>query len=142
MNLNFEDVNGYIEHMLEPLLENGEIALIDSRWLCGVDRIPPRQLLPKEAIISFKDMKDNIQKQWGSHVFTAYDFIVPISHMWLTPLHPDPYGTTLQTVHQKLQRLHNNFDGMCYGVLWDYMSLYQRVDPSNPETTFRSKRAV
>ena len=53
--------------------------------------------------------------------------------MWQTSRHPDPFGDTLITVQNMLKnRLGRRADGgKLFGIFWDYMSIYQRDDPTN-----------
>ena len=89
---------------------------------------PRQNLIPKEAFISFEHLQDQAKKV---EIFSSpYDFIIAISHIWLTEPHPDPYCTTLRTIQNGLKDYHYIKEkGWVFGIFWDYMSLYQHIDP-------------
>ena len=141
-----ESLRRHFQEQLEPRLRINvntgvpDIGLIRSDYLLSLnpdsgDRILPRQLLPPNAFTSFEELKDSHgDEHW------IYNHIIVISHMWQTPNHPDPYGNTLRIVQQKLKKNKNiiDFDNV-YGMFWDYMSLYQGIDPRETQGKVRRK---
>ena len=120
-------------------IESDAIALLNGRWIVDFVNnnnnkddtlvLPYRQKLPRDAHYTLDQLKEltNIE-------------IVVISHMWLHPQHPDPKGTTLRLLAEKLETIYattarysiqqfNHEPGIA--VFFDWCSLYQHPDPIN-----------
>lgn len=123
--------------LIEPYLRNMKdadeppIALLDAEWLVRFassdqgtrKRLLPRQLVPRDAFLPISKLKRALDPDSTLRV-------ICVSHMWLHPSHPDPYGWNLWKVSQALQRLLENWGGP-FGVIWDFASLHQRCRDEN-----------
>lgn len=114
---------------IAKLMNSGAVALLDAQWLVDFARsgstLRPRQSLPYEAFVSVDQLK-------SAQIDAEYLRVVAVSHMWLTPLHPDPYGTTLQLLARVLSTFLAAGDSFTkLGVFFDYCSLLQHPDPEN-----------
>ena len=123
---------------LEPALRSGAIALLDAEWLVDfaycrqifrTGPLPHRQALPSNAFLSL----DQVKNMTGLDCRGGINIVV-LSHMWLHPTHPDPKGSTLQTLAYEclnmLQRSQFQPESKI-GIFWDWASLHQHPDPAN-----------
>lgn len=122
---------------LESSLRSGSVVLLDAFWLVEYaedarNRISYRQDLPEEAFLSLNEIV-------GATDWTTVHQelrIILLSYMWLHPNHPDPKGTTLALLAQRLKReiqcsLNSLSRCSTWGVFWDFASLHQHPDPTN-----------
>lgn len=113
---------------LEPWLESGAIALLSVEWILQTARnstqyrLDHRDNLPLEAFCLLEDLQSLGE-------MTRLPIVV-LSHMWLSPEHPDPHGAIFHYVADALDSLcHEKLVFKSFGVFWDYASLYQHPDP-------------
>ncbi|CAB9529492.1 NACHT, LRR and PYD domains-containing protein 3 [Seminavis robusta] len=127
---------------LEASLRSGAIRLLDASWLIrqsieslSTSVITYRQNLPDEAFLNIEDVV-------GATKLEEIDFstrlrVICLSYMWLDKSHPDPHGWVLSTLVTKLKELVKNDlinrHNHCWGVFWDFASLYQHPDPSSDQ---------
>ena len=117
---------------VEALIDSGAIALLDASFLVRHAEhgktLPPRQKLPAEAFLhSVQQLKAAQPNICGTLR------ILVVSHMWLTPGHPDPNGDTLKRLASLLKVFlsHTSHSGesafRTFGVFWDWGSLHQHA---------------
>eukprot|EP00523_Entomoneis_sp_CCMP467_P011173 CAMPEP_0168728294 /NCGR_PEP_ID=MMETSP0724-20121128/5610_1 /TAXON_ID=265536 /ORGANISM="Amphiprora sp., Strain CCMP467" /LENGTH=650 /DNA_ID=CAMNT_0008775135 /DNA_START=255 /DNA_END=2205 /DNA_ORIENTATION=+ len=104
--------------VLEPALESGAVALLDSEWLCDYyyhqqerDKnqrgtataaaaaavpLPRRQDLPRKAFCSLHEIQQRTKR--------FHLGVILLSYPWLHRTHPDPRGYTLSLVVQALEQ--------------------------------------
>lgn len=127
---------------LDAILSDGDIGLVRASWLVRTfdtgGRIEKRQSLPPEAFVSLSEIVSagilEIPLKGGLR-------IIALSYGWLHPDHPDPQRAHLERVVHVL-RAFIKADKDCgrsgeFGVVWDYMSLYQAPRSAEEEPKFR-----
>lgn len=101
------------------------VRLVCARFLINLakagGRLVRRQDLPEAAFISLHKLK-----QMGCGYMQSDLRILCLSHMWLTPDHPDPRGDNLRAIAEVLETFVNDrFSGGTWAVFLDYASLPQ-----------------
>ncbi len=105
-----------------------QVRLLDARFLVILARLggklPRRQDLPDAAFVTLPKLK-RIYYGGGSTLP-----ITCVSHPWLQPDHPDPYGDNLRLVASALEATLEFFGGTydiaTHGVFVDFGSLCQK----------------
>lgn len=109
-------------HEIEAPLRSGAIALLDAAYLVTLAEssgiIQHRQALPAQAFISLDELKATGQT-------TDSLRIVAVSHTWLQPSHPDPFGHNLAILATVLRARTRSGVGGRWAVFYDYASLFQ-----------------
>ena len=126
---------------LEPPLENGAIALVDAGWLVTLAEdngvLPPRQAAPPEAFLSLEEVRMMTPMGHCAGYERINLRIICVSHTWLQPEHPDPFGYNLRRLGRALKLLLES-PHHCgrWGVFIDWISLYQacRAPDGTPQS--------
>ena len=98
-----------IDERLSERVEDSSVRLVKGSWLLSeaADHVLPRdpttgvpimcrcQELPSEAFYSPGDALAKLRRADRS--------VIALSHGWLTPMHPDPHGTTLASLRTYLR---------------------------------------
>lgn len=118
-------------------LKARHVRLIRMTWLIKLAKkggiLGRRQDLPPEAFIDVEELMliyDKSGKGGPDHVLP----IVAISFCWLSAQHPDPDGTLLCTIAERLESEQAKFSASCQtfngfndiGVFWDWASVWQK----------------
>lgn len=127
---------------IEEVVRSGALLLIRGSWLVSSfdagEGIRRRQDLPAEAFLSLDELISagilEIPLKGGLRILAA-------SYGWLHPDHPDPKRDQLARFVQVL-RAFIATDLTCgrsgvFGIVWDYMSLYQNPRTDDEEAKFR-----
>lgn len=128
---------------LDCALRDKAIRLVKSTWILNYIvslslfdfpmLIMPCQALPDVAFFSYDELRER-----------GVPSILAISHMWLSPQHPDPFGDTLFLIAKYFSKAmstenpkesRSDSDGL--PVFWDYASLYQKPRSEEQDTLFR-----
>ena len=119
----------------------GAIALVDAGWLVTLAEdngvLPPRQAAPPEAFLSLEEVRMMTPMGHCAGYERINLRIICVSHTWLQPEHPDPFGYNLRRLGRALKLLLES-PHHCgrWGVFIDWISLYQacRAPDGTPQS--------